>query len=163
MMHDPDIRISRRTALKGAAASGVGVVVGGAIAGQSSPQAGAPPEAIMGSNEEWFAQRAWSVSANKVLPQRMGPPAARHHPGQADRVSNVCRGDRRHREVASGDHPDCLRVRRTRVVGGGARRGPRRGDPRPRSPQVDRISSRPTTRPWSPWDPGWSFANSSRR
>lgn len=72
MLQDPETRISRRTALKAAAASGVGLVVGSAIAGPSSTQAATPPEATMGSNDAWFAQRAWSVSANKVLPKADG-------------------------------------------------------------------------------------------
>ncbi|MDG2291608.1 MAG: twin-arginine translocation signal domain-containing protein, partial [Phycisphaerales bacterium] len=63
-MQDPENRISRRTALKGAAASGVGLVVGSSLAEQSLMQAGAPQEAVLGPNDEWFAQRAWSVSAN---------------------------------------------------------------------------------------------------
>ena len=71
-MPEPETRISRRTAIKGAAASGVGLVVGSAIAGPSSLQAATPPEATMGSNDAWFAQRAWSVSANKVLPGEDG-------------------------------------------------------------------------------------------
>ena len=72
MLQDPETRISRRTALKAAAASGAGLVVGSAIAGPSSTQAATPPEATMGSNDAWFAQRAWSVSANKVLPKADG-------------------------------------------------------------------------------------------
>lgn len=71
-MQDPETRISRRTAIKGAAASGVGLVVGTAIAGPSSLQAVTPPEAPMGPNDAWFEQRAWSVSANKVLPGEDG-------------------------------------------------------------------------------------------
>ncbi len=71
-MKDQENRISRRTALKGAAVSGVGLVVGNSFAEQLSKQAVAPPEAILGSNNEWFSQRAWSVSANKVLPKADG-------------------------------------------------------------------------------------------
>ncbi len=71
-MQAPENRISRRTALKGAAASGVGIVVGSSLAEQSLIQAGVPQEAVLGSNDEWFAQRAWSVSANKVLPKTDG-------------------------------------------------------------------------------------------
>ena len=71
-MQDPKNRISRRTALKGAAVSGVGLVVGSFFAEQLSKQVAASPEGILGSNEEWFAQRAWSVSANKVLPKADG-------------------------------------------------------------------------------------------
>ncbi|MDG2093837.1 MAG: FAD-dependent oxidoreductase, partial [Phycisphaerales bacterium] len=81
-MKEPEAHLSRRTALKGAAVSSVGLVVGGTLAegtlaegvlaGQSSKQVNALPEAIMGSNDEWFARRAWSVSANKVLPRADG-------------------------------------------------------------------------------------------
>ena len=53
-MQDPENRISRRTALKGAAASGVGIVVGRSLAEQSSKQMGASSEAVFGSNDEWF-------------------------------------------------------------------------------------------------------------
>ncbi|MCP4837066.1 MAG: FAD-dependent oxidoreductase, partial [Phycisphaera sp.] len=73
MKQDPDARISRRTALKGAAVGSVGVVVTGALGEQAStPQVGTPPEVAMTPNEEWFAQRAWSVSANKVVPRADG-------------------------------------------------------------------------------------------
>ena len=47
-MQDPEPRISRRTALKGAAASGVGIVVGRSLAEQSSKQMGASSEAVFG-------------------------------------------------------------------------------------------------------------------
>ena len=95
-MQDSNARISRRTALKGAAAGGVGVVVAGAIAGQPSSQIGALPEAAMGPNDEWFAQRAWSVSANKVLPKADGTTGtvttlARRieHPSSADEIAGI--------------------------------------------------------------------------
>lgn len=52
VMQNSDGRISRRTALKGAAVSGFGVVVGGTIAGKSPPQGGVTPEALMRSNDE---------------------------------------------------------------------------------------------------------------
>ena len=76
-MKEPEAHLSRRTALKGAAVSSVGLVVGGTLAEgvlaeQSTKQVGALPEAVMGSNEDWFARRAWSVSANKVLPRADG-------------------------------------------------------------------------------------------
>ena len=96
MMQDPDTRISRRIALKGAAASGVVVVVGGAFAQNPSKQAGAPLKAVTGSNDEWFAQRAWSVSANKVLPGSDGAAgtvttlAKRiEHPSSADEIAGI--------------------------------------------------------------------------
>ena len=58
MTQDPENRITRRTALKGAAASAVGLVAGSSFAGQTLMQAGAPQEAVLGSNDKWFAQRA---------------------------------------------------------------------------------------------------------
>ncbi|MCP4742735.1 MAG: FAD-binding oxidoreductase, partial [Actinomycetales bacterium] len=95
-MQNPDHRITRRTALKGAAASSVGVVVGGALAEQVAKQTGAPPEAVMGSNEEWFAERAWSVSANKVLPGADGTTRAVttlakriEHPSSAEEIAAI--------------------------------------------------------------------------
>jgi FAD/FMN-containing dehydrogenase len=66
-MHDPEAQISRRMAIKGTAAAGVGLVGGGAFANGLLDNTAIPPEALMISNDEWFAQRAWSVSANKVL------------------------------------------------------------------------------------------------
>ncbi len=67
MAQNPETSISRRVVLKAAATSGVGLVFGSAIAGPSMTS-----EATMQSNDEWFAQRAWSVSANKVLPKADG-------------------------------------------------------------------------------------------
>lgn len=66
-MHDPEAQISRRMAIKGTTAAGVGLVVGDAFANGLLDNTPDPPEALMISNDEWFAQRAWSVSANKVL------------------------------------------------------------------------------------------------
>lgn len=95
-MNDSENRISRRTAIKGAAVSGVGLIVGSAMAEQSSTQAGAPPEAMMGPNDEWFAQRAWSVSANKVLPKADGTTTAVttlarriEHPTSAEEIAAI--------------------------------------------------------------------------
>jgi len=66
-MHDPEAHISRRMAIKGTAAAGVGIAVRHAFADGPLDNTAIPPEALMISNDEWFAQRAWSVSANKVL------------------------------------------------------------------------------------------------
>ncbi|MGA1045381.1 MAG: FAD-binding protein, partial [Phycisphaerales bacterium] len=71
-MFDSNVRMSRRTALKGAAVGGVGLVASGALGESMSIGAAEPPEALTMSNDEWFAQRAWSVSANKVLPKADG-------------------------------------------------------------------------------------------
>ncbi len=95
-MQDPDVRITRRTALKGAAVGSVGVVVGSSLAEQVAKQGGAPPEMTMTPNEEWFAQRAWSVSANKVVPRADGTTTAVttlatriEHPSSAEEIAAI--------------------------------------------------------------------------
>tara|TARA_B100001059_G_scaffold211293_1_gene225535 strand:+ start:1173 stop:2813 length:1641 start_codon:yes stop_codon:yes gene_type:complete len=96
VMQDPDVRITRRTALKGAAVGSVGVVVGSSLAEQVAKQGGAPPEMTMTPNEEWFAQRAWSVSANKVVPRADGTTTAVttlatriEHPSSAEEIAAI--------------------------------------------------------------------------
>jgi FAD/FMN-containing dehydrogenase len=71
-MFDSKLRMSRRTVLKGAAVGGVGFVASGTLGDPLSTGSAGPPEALTMSNDEWFAQRAWSVSANKVLPRPEG-------------------------------------------------------------------------------------------
>jgi FAD/FMN-containing dehydrogenase len=66
-MHDPEAQNSRRTEIKGAATAGFGLAVGGAPADGYLAEAAVPPEGLVISNDQWFAERAWSVSANKVL------------------------------------------------------------------------------------------------
>jgi FAD/FMN-containing dehydrogenase len=66
-MHEQEAQISRRTVIKGAAAAGGGLVVGGGCADELLAEAALPPDALRISNDQWFAERAWSVSANKVL------------------------------------------------------------------------------------------------
>ena len=66
-----DRQIARRTAIKGAAVSGAGLVVAATLPDPST-QVEAAPAAVMRSKDEWFQQRAWSVSANKVLPKADG-------------------------------------------------------------------------------------------
>ena len=66
-MHDPEAQISRRTEIKGAATAGFGLAVGGACADGYMTEAAVTPEGLVISNDQWFAERAWSVSANKVL------------------------------------------------------------------------------------------------
>ena len=66
-MHDPEAQNSRRTEIKGAATAGFGLAVGGAPADGYLAEAAVPPEGLVISNDLWFAERAWSVSANKVL------------------------------------------------------------------------------------------------
>lgn len=70
-MNGQDPRIARRTAIKGAAVSGVGLVVASAMPDPSA-QVEAASAAVMRSNDKWFQQRAWSVSANKILPKADG-------------------------------------------------------------------------------------------
>lgn len=65
-MHDPDAHVSRRDVVKGMAVAGVGLA-GGVFPDVLTVGASAPPEALVISNDQWFSERAWSVSANKVL------------------------------------------------------------------------------------------------
>jgi FAD/FMN-containing dehydrogenase len=95
-MFDSNVRMSRRTALKGAAVGGVGLVASGALGESMSIGAAEPPEALTMSNDEWFAQRAWSVSANKVLPKADGtsPPVTSlakriHRPRSAEEIAAI--------------------------------------------------------------------------
>lgn len=67
-MQQPENQISRRTALKIVAAGGAGMALGCGFEGERSNAQAIPQEALEMSNETWFVQRAWSVSANKVLP-----------------------------------------------------------------------------------------------
>lgn len=53
--------------IRGTAAAGAGILVECPSAAPLPGGSAAPPEALTISNDEWFAQRAWSVSANKVL------------------------------------------------------------------------------------------------
>jgi FAD/FMN-containing dehydrogenase len=70
-MNDPNTQLTRREAIKATAVAGVGLIVGGALAdgvsGAMESGVRVPPEPLTMTNDEWFAQRAWSVSANKVL------------------------------------------------------------------------------------------------
>ncbi|MCP4497623.1 MAG: FAD-dependent oxidoreductase, partial [Phycisphaeraceae bacterium] len=57
---------------------------------------GALPEMTMTPNEEWFAQRAWSVSANKVVPRADGTTTAVttlatriEHPSSAEEIAAI--------------------------------------------------------------------------
>ena len=53
--------------VRGAAAAGAGLLVSQASANVFPGDSAVLPEALAISNDEWFAQRAWSVSGNKVL------------------------------------------------------------------------------------------------
>ena len=52
--------------IQGTAAAGAGILVDYASGATSPSGSVAPPDPLTISNDEWFAQRAWSVSANKV-------------------------------------------------------------------------------------------------
>lgn len=66
-MHNSETKLSRRSMISVTAAAGVGVLVDYARAATIPNGSGAPLGALTISNDEWFAQRAWSVSGNKVL------------------------------------------------------------------------------------------------
>ena len=66
-MDDPGTQVSRRTVIKGTAVAGLGLAVGGAPADGFPIGTATPPEALMIPNDQWFAERAWSVSANRIL------------------------------------------------------------------------------------------------
>jgi len=53
--------------IKLTAAGGAGLLVSHVSANVSPGESAVLPEALALSNDEWFAQRAWSVSGNKVL------------------------------------------------------------------------------------------------
>ena len=74
-MSSSDPRMSRRTALKGTALGGLGLVACSKLGGPVSPPASTTQEGLTMTNDEWFAQRAWSVSANKVLAKADGTTA----------------------------------------------------------------------------------------
>jgi len=69
-------KISRRAALKGGALSGLGLVACSKLGDSLSEEAAPPLAGLKMTNDEWFAERAWSVSANKVLAKADGSTAA---------------------------------------------------------------------------------------
>lgn len=74
LMKKQQHHVSRRDAMKAAGAGGIGIVVGDVLTTNAFGQTGLPPKPITMSNDEWFAQRAWSVSANRVVPDADGKP-----------------------------------------------------------------------------------------
>ncbi|MBM4053019.1 MAG: hypothetical protein FJ270_09845, partial [Planctomycetes bacterium] len=72
-MIDPEIPLSRRTTLKGIAIGSMGLLAGGTLAANARGASAVQLKPVMESNAEWFAQRAWSVSANKLLTPQAGP------------------------------------------------------------------------------------------
>jgi len=90
--------MTRRSALKIVAASGVGLVVGGSVGAGQLDELSTMPEALSISNDEWFAQRVWSVSANRVLIPKNGADggvtslAKRiYRPSSADEIAEIVR------------------------------------------------------------------------
>ncbi|MBM4111467.1 MAG: FAD-binding oxidoreductase, partial [Phycisphaerae bacterium] len=75
-MLDPELPVSRRTTLKGIAIGGLGLLSDGTLQAEANGDGTAPMEVVMESNDAWFAQRAWSVSANKLLTPQSGPGGA---------------------------------------------------------------------------------------
>ncbi|MGB1779995.1 MAG: FAD-binding protein, partial [Longimicrobiales bacterium] len=71
-MPQPEKQVSRRTALKIAVAGGAGMAMGCRVEGEPSSSGAIAQETLEMSNDAWFAQRVWSVSANKVLPEPDG-------------------------------------------------------------------------------------------
>ena len=72
-MIDPEIPLSRRTTLKGIAIGSMGLLAGGTLTASARGASALQLKPVMESNAEWFAQRAWSVSANKLLTPQAGP------------------------------------------------------------------------------------------
>ena len=66
-MSQPTTRISRRSMLKGAAASGIGLVVGGSLLASPGGDMTIESVALQAAKDAWFAQRVWGLSGNKVL------------------------------------------------------------------------------------------------
>jgi len=71
-MKKPKNQISRRNAIKAAGVGGAGIVFGNVLPNKVFSQTVSPSAPLEISNDEWFAERAWSVSANKVLPKADG-------------------------------------------------------------------------------------------
>ncbi len=95
---DATTRMSRRTVIKGAAVGGVGLVAGSVLGESMVTRAAGPPEALTMSNDEWFANRAWSVSANKVIPRPDGSVVAVtsladriHRPSSGEEIAAIVR------------------------------------------------------------------------
>jgi hypothetical protein len=66
-MSEENNDVSRRSLLKSAAVGGVGLVAGGSIlAGSGSGNVGGAIERVA-DRDEWFSQRAFCRSGNKVL------------------------------------------------------------------------------------------------
>lgn len=95
-MHEPGDPVSRRVVLKSAVVSGAGLLADSAFVGNQPAIAESAGSEVVLSNEEWFAKRAWSVSANRVVANADGiqPPltslATRiHEPSSADEIAEI--------------------------------------------------------------------------
>ena len=69
---NPDLDVSRRSALKKAAATGAGLVVGGAVAGVAGDEQASGIVERVEAKEAWFSERAFSLSGNRVLVSKSG-------------------------------------------------------------------------------------------
>lgn len=69
---NPDLDVSRRSALKKAAATGAGLVVGGAVAGVAGDEQASGVVERVEAKEAWFSERAFSLSGNRVLESKSG-------------------------------------------------------------------------------------------
>ncbi len=97
-MIDPEAPVSRRTTLKGIAIGGMGLLAGGAQQAGAQAAQTSTLDTVPMSNDAWFAERAWSVSANKVLAPQSGPGGSVtclaksiHRPKSAADVSAIVR------------------------------------------------------------------------
>ena len=66
-MSEDNNDLSRRSVLKNAAIGGVGLVAGGSILGGCESDKASEPVERVEATEEWFSQRAYCLSGNKVL------------------------------------------------------------------------------------------------
>ena len=67
-----DLDVTRRVALKTAATTGAGIVVSGSIAGAAGNDETIATVERVEAKEQWFSQRAYSLSGNKVLVPKEG-------------------------------------------------------------------------------------------
>lgn len=95
-MFKPNHPISRRTVLKGAAASGAALVAGSSFLVGCASERGPLPAPLVNSNDDWFSERLWSLSGNKALPTSSGDSVratslARriYKPGSADEIAGL--------------------------------------------------------------------------
>ena len=71
---EPAIPFPRRSVLKAAAVTGVGLVAGGSLVAGSGGDVDNVPVELVEAKDAWFSQRVWSLSGNKVLLKSDGSP-----------------------------------------------------------------------------------------